>query len=171
VYPWGEPGAAGVGCLRDLLTSRTVLVGVGNTLRGDDAFGPLLVHEISARRYQLKIIDAGTAPENQISQIARFNPVCVVLVDTVHFGAAPGVFRICLSSDHGIASLTTHGMHISIAMEEIEARTGATTVLLGVQPQNLSIGGRLSPPVEASLNAALDEIAAWSAAQPPTAQD
>jgi hydrogenase 3 maturation protease len=143
------------------------LVGVGNTLRGDDAFGPLLVEEIAARRFPLKVIDAGTAPENQVSQIARLNPGCVVLVDAVHFGAQPGAFRIFLSSDLGIASLTTHGMPLSVVMREIETRTSATTVLLGVQPQDLSIGNLLSPQVDASLKAALDEIGAWSGATCP----
>ena len=148
--------------LKELLSTSTVLVGVGNALRGDDSFGPLVIRKILTGGYPLNAIDAGTAPENYVSRIARLKPSLVVMIDAVHFGAEPGRTRVFRSSELGGASLTTHGMPLSAVMEEIQTRTGVPTLLLGVQPGRLTIGEPLSGPLQAALEDTLDTIAEWA---------
>jgi hydrogenase 3 maturation protease len=148
--------------LKSVLSPLTVLVGVGNLLRGDDAFGPLFIQEILTRGYDLKVLDAGTSPENHVSRIAQLKPSRVVLVDTVHFEAEPGTFKLFRGSELGIASLTTHGLPLSVLMDEIQNRTGAPVLLLGVQPDRLTMGEALSPPVQAALEEALGAVETWA---------
>ncbi|MHC4647512.1 MAG: hydrogenase maturation protease, partial [Planctomycetota bacterium] len=76
--------------LRKLRSSRTVIVGIGNTLKGDDGAGPLICEHLSAAGVSAELIDAGTVPENYIQPIIRKAPENLVIVDAMEFGASPG---------------------------------------------------------------------------------
>ena len=56
--------------LDELCGSRTVVLGVGNTLKGDDGVGPLVCERL-AGKISATVIDAGTVPENHIGPIAK----------------------------------------------------------------------------------------------------
>jgi hydrogenase 3 maturation protease len=125
-------------------------MGIGNILRGDDALGPELIERL--RDTSLELIDAGTTPENQVGSAARRNPTTVVLVDAVHMEEEPGTCRL-LSRDRILedTGFTTHDLSPALFMERLEAETGASVMMLAVQPAMLAFGAPMSEPVEKTL--------------------
>ena len=76
--------------LHGRLRGKTVIVGIGNSLRGDDGFGPALVQRLQGRVRPV-CIDAGVAPENYLGRIVKEQPDTVLLVDAAHLGLEPGI--------------------------------------------------------------------------------
>jgi Ni,Fe-hydrogenase maturation factor len=60
-------------------------------------------------------------------------------------------------SDLAEMPVATHHLSLGMLMDEIAARTGAITLLLGIQPASLKLGAELSPPVRRSI----EEIVSW----------
>jgi len=132
-------------------TGVTVLLGTGNILRGDDAFGPELVNRLSD--LPIRCIDAGTTPENQIGVVARCEPDNILIADAVHMEMEPGSCRILQSEEIlEYTGLTTHDLSPAHFMSVLAERTGAEIRMIAVQPLHLRFGEPVSPEVERALD-------------------
>ena len=132
--------------LASCLNGKVVYMGIGNILRGDDGIGPELVTRLSAKG--LRTVDAGTAPENYIRPVARFEPDTVVLVDAVHLEREPGAVELLDRSEiMENTGFTTHTLSPVLVMERLEDETGAGVLMLAIQPGTLEFGAPLSPEV------------------------
>jgi hydrogenase maturation protease len=74
---------------------RLAVVGVGSTLRADDAAGMLIVERLSEEfpkeaHPQLLYCPGETAPENYSGCIRAFKPTHILVVDAADIGLAPG---------------------------------------------------------------------------------
>lgn len=134
-----------------ILSGRTVYVGVGHVLRGDDGLGPRLVARLK-KRLAAPCIDAGSSLERYLGRILRLEPDTVLLVDAVHLGLEPGAWRILepaeLLADGG---LSTHDLALGFHLEELARRLPGKVHLLGVQPRWLALGRGLSAEVRSAL--------------------
>ena len=79
--------------LGDLKPAETVIVGIGNTLKGDDGAGPQ-VCSILKGNISAEIIDAETAPENFVAKIIQMSPKKLLIIDAIDFGKPPGTIKI-----------------------------------------------------------------------------
>ena len=70
--------------ISDAISGKTILVGIGNYLRGDDMAGPLFIDSI-AGKVSINYINAGSVPENHLERITDFNPEKVVFIDATDF--------------------------------------------------------------------------------------
>jgi len=136
-----------------IFKGRVVIVGIGNILKGDDGFGPELIKRL-AGKVKAVCIDAGATPENYTKVIAKENPDTILLVDAVHLDLMPGRYEILKREDILKSGFTTHDISPRMFIEYLEGRTGAKIFLLGIQPQNISLGDGLSD----SVKGALEEI-------------
>jgi hydrogenase 3 maturation protease len=141
----GEPGG-----LEDVLRGKVVIMGVGNVLRGDDALGPLLVQKLE-RRLGLPCIDAGSAPENHLGRVVREDPDTVLLVDAVELGLRPGAHAILQPGELEERGLSTHDVSLRLCLEELGRRIRGQVFLLGVQPERLAFGERMSRSIRRTL--------------------
>jgi len=136
--------------LGSLLLGRIVYMGIGNILRGDDAVGPELTGRLS--RMGMRTVDAGSVPENYIGSVARLKPDTVVLIDAVHLDRRPGSVELLEKSDlAGGVGFTTHTLSPVLVMERLEEETGASVLLLAIQPKRLDFGAPLSEEMETVL--------------------
>jgi hydrogenase 3 maturation protease len=133
-----------------ILNGKTVIVGIGNPLRGDDGFGPALIERLQGKG-DLVCIDAGTAPENYLGHIVREEPDTILLADVVHLDLNPGQYRILQPADILKCGLTTHDMSPPMLIEFLQNQTQAKIVMLGVQPQHVSLGEPMSECVTQTL--------------------
>jgi hydrogenase 3 maturation protease len=137
--------------LRGISGSRTVLMGVGNVLRGDDAFGPELAGMLAGKT-ELVCIDAGTTPENQIGAAARHHPQTILIADAVHLGLDAGACAILEGNEIArFTGLGTHDASPALFLERLQDATGASVRMLAVQPLSLDFGGLLSDPVRLTM--------------------
>lgn len=152
--------------LREILKrlyTDAILVGVGNDISGDDAFGPTLIEKVKGF-FGNRAIDAGLAPENWASKISSMNPTLIVIADAVAFGGYPGEIRLMKtgSIDHGFPS--THGPGLGMFIEYLkDLIMDVEFVLLAVQPERTGFGEPISEPVKI----AIEEIMSVVKSTPP----
>jgi len=133
-------------------------MGVGNTLRGDDGFGPALVERLAGRTRAV-CIDAGTTPENQTAPVLRARPDAVIVLDAADFGGEPGELSLIEAgriSECGGA--TSHSMSLRLLADYLTGETGARMALLAVQPADTRFGKPLCARVAEALDAAASAI-------------
>ena len=134
-----------------ILQGKTVVVGIGNALRGDDGFGPALIERLQGK-VGFVCIDAGSAPENFVGRIVKEQPDTILLADVVHLDLEPGKYRILEPADILKCGLTTHDMSSRMLIEFLQHQTRAKICMLGVQPQHVSLGEPMSACVRKTLN-------------------
>ncbi|MFH1836887.1 MAG: hydrogenase maturation peptidase HycI [Candidatus Omnitrophota bacterium] len=136
--------------LSNIIKDRTVIVGVGNILRGDDAFGPVLIEQIKDN-INAVCIDAGSAPENYLGKIIKEKPDNVLIVDAAHMGLAPGEYMLLKKDDIIRSGFTTHDLSPVMFIEYLEKETGADISMLGIQPEKMDFGEEMSKNVKKTL--------------------
>ncbi len=137
--------------LRNIVKGKIVIVGIGNILRGDDSFGPVLIERLN-NNVNAVCIDAGSAPENYAGKIIKENPGTILIVDIVHLDLKPGDWQILRKEDIVKSGFTTHDLSPSMFIEYIESQTDAEIYMLGIQPQNIIMGEEMSDIVKNTLD-------------------
>ena len=139
--------------LKDILKGKVIIIGIGNIIRGDDGFGPLLIEKIKSRA-EVMCLDGGTAPENYLGKIVKENPDTVLIIDAVHLGKNPGEYEILKGEDIAKCGFTTHDISPVMFIEYLTKETGANIYMLGVQPRGIELGSEMSQ----ELKIILDEV-------------
>ncbi len=137
--------------LRTLVNGRTVVVGVGNSLRGDDGLGPALVARVRDR-CSAQCLDAGPVPENYAGPIVRANPDTVLFVDAADLGLTPGSWSILSRDALAESGLTTHTVSLGTFIDFLKTQMQGEVYVLAVQPETLEFGAELSPAVCATVD-------------------
>jgi len=139
------------------LGRETVVVGIGNPLRGDDAAGCLVagaLRELLAGEpqepsrdprpgpphHRLRVVEAEEVPESFLGPIACPTPDTVVLVDAIHLGEPPGTVAMLEVDEIGDHEASTHRVPLSILAHFLRAESGADVFVLGIQPGRREVG-------------------------------
>lgn len=127
------------------------MLGIGMSWKSDDRLGVALARALARKLPPgpgIRIVSGGEAPENFTGQVRAFAPSHVLLLDAVDHNLAPGT--VFLADEHSIAAgdMTSHHLPLSLLMRFLSGSIPCRVILLGVQPQNLRPGGRLSVPVK-----------------------
>src|ERR1017187_5163194 len=152
------------------VTCRIALLGLGNLMRTDDAFG-MLVLECLAKDIRLpqgvRIIEGGTLGLDLLNSLRDITHV--LAIDAVETGDAPGT--VVRFADDEMASLpTSKSVHLLgfsdlLGVLHLIDAAPAETVLLGVQPESTDWGTVLTPSVAAAqdeiVELALEQIDVW----------
>lgn len=133
--------------IKDILKGKTVIVGIGNTLRRDDGIGPALIKKLTGRVKAI-CLDAGMAPENYTGKIAKGKPDTILLVDALHLDRAPGEYELLKKDDILNSGFSTHDLSPKMFIEYLENNTSADIYMLGVQPKSVSFGEEMSNEVK-----------------------
>ena len=136
------------------LSKRTVIVGVGNVMRGDDTFGPSVVRRVEGR-IRADVIDAGMVPENFLGKIATFEPETVLLLDAVDFGGQPGDVVLLEPEDLATTNFGTHLPSLSLLESFLSAEGDVGILVLAAQP----VTTELDAPLSEEMGAAIEETA------------
>ncbi len=136
--------------LEKLRGSKTVIIGIGNTLKSDDGAGPAVCQLLEGKTIA-EIIDAGTVPENFIQVIVRKKPQVVLVIDAVDFGASPGEMKIIAPDQLNSSAISTHTLSPRIFTNLIQQTIDVKIIFLGIQPKQLQFGESLSDEVSQSV--------------------
>jgi hydrogenase 3 maturation protease len=154
--------------------SRTIVLGIGNPLGGDDAAGPCLVDVLSHGQGKAKTlhsteitaIDAGTTPESYTSVIRQHHPELLILVDAADMALPPGALRTIPPERISLLSFSTHHMPLSMFISYVKEFCGKV-LLIGVQPERTGVDRRLSQVVRKSVRVLGEVILQGRAAEIP----
>ncbi len=143
--------------LKNILKGKIIIIGIGNVLRGDDGFGPLLIERIKDN-VNAVCIDAGSAPENYAGKITKLKPDTILIVDAVHLGLKPGEYEILKKNDINKSGFTTHTLSPVMFIEYLEKEINANIYIIGIQPENTSFGEEISGNVAETLKKLSESI-------------
>ena len=146
--------------LRDDLKARlqgTVLVvGIGNTLRGDDGFGPSMIERLEGK-VSARLLDVGEVPESYLGRLLEQKARTILVLDAADMGEAAGTVAILEAEDLAECNVSTHQMPLELFFRYLRENSHADVFALGVQPKQISLGSEMSPEVE-STAAILSEV-------------
>lgn len=132
--------------LNKLRNSATVIVGIGNTLKGDDGAGPLLCQQLKGR-VSAELIDAGTVPENYIQPIIRKAPQNLLIIDAIDFGAVPGTIKIFRPEQLDPSVFSTHTLSPKLFVDMVCQDIKVDVYFVGIQPAQVKLGQAISPQI------------------------
>lgn len=150
--------------LDNCLNGDTVVVGIGNRWRGDDAAGPVLIDRLSGS-ISARCLDAGDAPERYLGAAAD-SASTILVIDAVDFGGAPGQLAVFAEPDLPDRFGTTHDVPLRALMSYLRRQSGATVLLLGIQPEHTAFGAPMSGEVRASVELVAQMLTARLARTP-----
>ena len=97
-----------------------LVLGVGNEMMGDDAFGPLVVKELEGKT-KAKLW-SGSNPENYIGKIKKPLEKLVIL-DAAYMKKEPGSVKIIEPREIRERTISTHKIPLSMVMRQLEANS------------------------------------------------
>jgi len=156
--------------LRESLTGRVMLVGIGNRLRGDDGLGSELIARLRGR-VEVELLDCGEVPERYFGLIEEARPESILLIDAVDLSAEPGAAALFEAYELPDRMGTTHNVPLSVLAGYLAEQTGAKVMLLAVQPQSTALQTLLSPRVERTLDALMEIISQWDEGRPKACKE
>lgn len=133
--------------LTEMLSGRVVIACVGNELLADDGVGPRIAGLIS-QTPDLTVVNCGETPENYLGVIIREKPEKVVVIDAVFMGGEPGEVRAIRKEDLAEGGYSTHMPTLSLFTDFVESQTDTTVYFIGIEPENMTFGGKMTPAVE-----------------------
>lgn len=116
----------------------TLIVCLGNPLRGDDAFG-LLVYRL-LRRLGVPAVYAGVAPENVVHLVRKTKPKVVIIVDAVREGGE-GLIVLRLSDELAPSIPSSHLLPLKLLLQSVDYGPDRVLVV-GARAENLALGSR-----------------------------
>lgn len=148
----------------------TMIFGCGNSIMGDDGFGPAVVEQLNASNTlpeNVQAVDAGTGVREYLfdyllSEEGR--PKTIIILDAVDFtGKNPGdVFRIDPAEIPAkkIHDFSLHQFPTVNLLLELQQHTGIRVIILAAQveyiPEEIAPG--LTPAMSAAVSVACEEI-------------
>ncbi len=146
--------------------TRIAVVGLGNILVGDDAFGPYAVRQFDALYdvdEQVDILDLGTPGLDLAPHLEGVE--AVIVLDTVSADAPPGAIRT-YRKDELLARpppqrTNPHqpGVKETLLTLELESEAPGEVLLLGVVPEKIETGVGMSDTLRAAVPAVLEALA------------
>ncbi len=157
--PGNDPGLA-----RRPSSEVTLVIGLGNPLRGDDAVGVRIIEELEKLELPdgVMVVEGGMAGLGLIGLMEGYQRV--IVVDAADMGHPPG--RVVKFTPSEVQLKTTEsalspheiGLWEALALAKTLEVTPAEVVIIGIQPSRLGEGAELSPEVERAIPQAVRTI-------------
>ena len=137
--------------LDEFLTPSSAIVCIGNELRGDDGAGVVVGRKL-AGTVPWRVHETQTVPESFLMKIVADKPESMILVDGLHFGAAPGAVELVEAGQVGGQGPSTHGPAPLAFLEVFRMFHACRQAVLGIQLERTDFGEGLTDPVAASVD-------------------
>jgi hydrogenase 3 maturation protease len=148
---------------RPAAEARIAIVGIGNYLRCDDTAGSLAARALMDTRLgqdrdTILVMDAGHAPENGTSQLRRFEPDVILLIDAAEMGEQPGTIRMIDIDEIEGMSASTHTLPLSILANYLVLELNCQLALIGIQSASTEVGEEVHPKVLRAVREIVEHI-------------
>jgi hydrogenase maturation protease len=141
--------------------SRVLVVGLGNSLRSDDAAGPVVARQLGN---DPRVLVYEGEPIGLIEAWSGADEV--LIVDAVSSGAVPGTMHRLdavaapLPSDLACGSTHAFGLRGTIELARALERLPARLLIYGIEGKRFTAGSELSPPVDEAVDEVSRELSA-----------
>jgi hydrogenase maturation protease len=128
------------------------VIGIGNTLRGDDGIGPVIISELKKENYpdSIRLLDIGSDTFSIIEHLTFEQPV--LIIDCAQMGKEPGeIIKIELKEENLSIldkAISLHGFGFSeVYRIAKKLNNNVYCTIIGVQPKSLEFNTDLSKEV------------------------
>lgn len=138
---------------------RILILGIGNTLLGDEGVGVVAMRELEARfgiREDMEFLDGGTLSFTLAAPISECSALLVI--DAAELGAAPGTVRSFAGEEmdrflgeNRKSSVHEVGLLDLMSISLLTGHWPEKRALIGIQPAVVDWGETLTPAVAAAL--------------------
>ena len=135
---------------KEILKGKIVLFGIGNTLRGDDALGPMLV-EMLRDKVNAVCINAEGSPENYLGKVLKEAPDTLLIIDAVYLNSGPGEYRLLAPKEVETTVTSTHDIPLTMLIDYLKSEKYMNIYILGIEPLHLELGRKVSPKVKQTI--------------------
>jgi len=142
--------------LKKRIKGKTLILGVGNPMRGDDGAGPLAAEGLK-KVPSIEVINCRDVPEKYTKDILKINPDTIIIIDTVDFKGKPGQLEIIEIDRISETGFSTHEMALVLLAKYVKSHIDADIFLLGIKAQAAAFNTPISAPVRKSI----DELIAF----------
>jgi hydrogenase maturation protease len=147
------------------MTKQCAVLGVGNTLLGDEGVGVYIVEHLQ-RRYQfhpkIALINGGCGGLNLYFILERYDPVIIIDALALHCGPAGSLHIISgdtlTGKEKDGCSVHSVGIRDVLLLLHSLASPPKDMVLIGIVPDSLDYGFRLSPMIRQQIQQLEDTI-------------
>lgn len=139
---------------------KTLVIGVGNDYRGDDAIGLIVARRLRDLNLpDVQVIES----DGECTRLMESwkDATRVILIDAVQSGAAPGtIHRVAAHEEELPAALSqgsTHafGVTEAVALSKAFGRLPQHFIVFGIEARNFALGASLSPEATTALEEVL----------------
>jgi len=143
------------------LEGNVLIIGMGNPLRADDNAGNVVVNKLknSIKSDKIKFWEVEENIENYIGKIEKSKFDNIILIDAVDFAGKKGEIRLFYPDQLAKISTTTHSLSLSTLLEIHNLKS--KSIVIGIQPVNLSFGKEVSKEVKKSIEKLVSIIVNW----------
>lgn len=142
----------------------TVVIGIGNRDRADDALGLVAIDRLRAD--PLPSVELATAQGDVLKVLDLFDRAdTVIMIDAMRSGAAPGQVQRFDVSDAAVTAqlenfASTHAVNLAETVELARTlgRLPPRVIVYGVEAVDFTLGNGLSPAVEAALDGVIESV-------------
>lgn len=126
--------------------AKIAVLGIGSQLKCDDAGGILAAEYLrkslseNLRKFDVGIFIGGTAPENITSEIKRFGPSHIIIIDAADMELNPGEIKLIEPENIGGISFSTHNLPATMLIEYLKQFLKCEVIIIGIQPKSLEFG-------------------------------
>jgi hydrogenase maturation protease len=146
------------------MSSRLVVIGVGNRFRRDDGFGPAVLDALAdTPPPEVWLYESDGEPTRLLDMWVGAD--LAVVVETVRRGEAPGSIieldteaRIETAGDGGAGGSHSLGLADAVALGRVMDRMPRRLYVIGVEPSDLGQGPGLSDAVAAGVNTVVNRV-------------
>lgn len=139
---------------------KTLILGIGNLLLGDEGVGVHVVRELEHRKLPAgtRVLDIGTAILDALPDLEQADRV--IVIDAMQAGGTPGtVYRIPLNRCGRSGCLASmHGFDLGRVMGLTKRPEPPETLVIGIEPDRLHWSMELSLVVERAIPLVLDAV-------------
>jgi hydrogenase 3 maturation protease len=129
---------------------KIAVLAIGSELWADDAVGLLIAKQIRkslGKSRRVEIFLGHTAPENLTSQIKKFNPSHLIIIDALDMAKRPGVIAVIEINKTDSLSFSTHKLPVKLIADYLFKVIACKTIIIGIQPYSLIFSGQVSESV------------------------
>lgn len=136
---------------------RVYVLGLGNTDRADDGAGILVALALKERFPSFSYSEHDGVEGTVLDISEKKGDATVLFVDAANMGLEPGSIKFIPKDKIKETAITTHRVAVAL-MASILERSGKKAAVIGIQPETIEFRGRVSKPVQASVQKVVDAL-------------
>lgn len=136
----------------NILKGKTIILGIGNVIRGDDGAGPVLISRLKGKTKAI-LLDCAEVPENYTQPIIEARPDKIVIVDAADWNGPPGEIKSIDPEEINNLSFSTHDPSLKMFINYLRKRLPKVSIIIiGIQPKRRGFLDSLSPEVKKAVD-------------------